>query len=70
MIEGPFHLSFLYVKDRVKPRIYFLLVKTNQRRDELLLVTFHRIHVEQFTRRLKPRYIIRHHADDAHDSDE
>lgn len=62
MAEGPHHLAFLYVKDRFKPEIYFLLVKTNKRRNELWLVTFHRLQLEQYTKRLKPTRIVRRHA--------
>lgn len=59
-----YHLEFLYVKDKIKPVIYFLSLKTDATRNELWLVTFHRITKKQFTKRLKPSQIVRIHSDE------
>ncbi len=64
MHEDAFHLSFLYVKNRSLREIYFLLIKTDRTRKELWLVTFHRLKQKQYPQRLKPRLIIREHAED------
>ena len=64
MFEPTYRLSFLYVPDPIKPVIYFLMIKTDRTRRELWLVTFHRIKREQYPKRLKPRQIIRPHAED------
>jgi len=62
--EKPNHLAFLFVKDNIKPEIYFLLIKTDKTREELWLVTFHRIKKSQFTKRLVPSNIIRPHVEE------
>lgn len=51
-VEEPFRVKFLYVRDDVRPEIYFLLIKANRARTELWLVTFHRITKKQFDSRL------------------
>ena len=63
MIADEYRLKFLYVKDQVRPEIYFLLIKTDTTRSELWLVTFHRVKKKQFTSRLDPGSIIRPHAE-------
>jgi hypothetical protein len=63
MIADEYRLKFLYVKDQVRPEIYFLLIKTDSTRSELWLVTFHRVKKKQFTSRLDPSSIIRPHAE-------
>lgn len=63
MVEDQYRLRFLYVRDNVRPEIYFLLLKTDKARGELWLVTFHRIQKKQFTDRLNPSKIIREHAE-------
>ncbi len=62
------HLGFLWVKDRVKPEVYFLLIKTNGKRDELWIVTFYRLKKKQYTKKLDPYAVIRQHYDDDDDS--
>ena len=57
-------MAFLYVKDPLKPEVYFLLLKTDRTRSELWLVTFHRIRKAQFDRRLKAGMLIREHLDE------
>jgi hypothetical protein len=64
ILDGPRHLAFLYVKDKIKPIIYFLLLKTDSRREELWLVTFHKIKKKQFTGRIHPDRILRYHMED------
>ena len=63
LIESDYQLKFLYVRDRVLPEIYFLLLKTDRHRRELWLVTFHKIRVKQYMNRLNPKNIIREHAE-------
>jgi len=63
--DNPNHLSFLYVKEPVRPEIYFLLLKTNALKNELWLVTFHRLKKKQFERKLRESELIREHADDS-----
>lgn len=62
--DSPNHLSFLFVKDKFRPEVYFLILKTDATRNELWLVTFHRIKQKQFERRLKGAEILREHAED------
>jgi hypothetical protein len=63
LIEDEYRLKFLYVRDNIQPEIYFLLLKTDRSRNELWLVTFHRIRQKQFTGRLDPESIIREHSE-------
>jgi hypothetical protein len=62
--EGRYHLAFIYIKDRVRPEIYFLLVKTDKRRQELWLVTFHRIKRKQFNQHFKAKFVLREHEEE------
>ena len=64
ILEPPNKVLFLYVKDKIRPVIYTLIVKTDYTRNALWLVTFHRIKKEQFTKRLRPDQIIRSHVED------
>jgi hypothetical protein len=61
--EGAHHLRFLYVRDNVRPEIYFLLIKTDATFRELWLVTFHKLRRKQFSDRTDPNAIIRPHAE-------
>lgn len=63
LLEDDHHLRFLYVRDNVRPEIYFLLLKTDKSRRELWLVTFHKLRKKQFTDRLDPERIIRAHME-------
>lgn len=63
MLESHNELSFTYVKDHVAPEIYFLLIKTTGKRDELLLKTFYRITRVQFGKKLKADRILRAHVE-------
>lgn len=63
ILEGSNHLRFLYVKDNVRPEIYFLLLKTDATRRELWLVTFHKLRKRQFSDRTDPKTIIRYHLE-------
>jgi hypothetical protein len=63
MLEDAYHLRFLYVRDAIRPEIYFLLLKTDRSRRELWLVTFHRLRKKQFSNRIDPGKIIRPHAE-------
>lgn len=62
-LDVPRHLKFLYVRDNVRPVIYFLLLKAVLSRNELWLVTFHRIQRKQFTDRIDPPRLVREHAE-------
>lgn len=56
------HLSFLYFSDRPsKPAVYFLLVKTDVKRGELWLVTFHRLKMAQVAHKLRKGELLRDH---------
>jgi hypothetical protein len=57
----PVRLGFLYVRDAVRPEIYFLLIKTARQGEELWLVTFHRIQPAQFDVRLRGGRLLREH---------
>jgi hypothetical protein len=61
--EGSNRLSFLYIKDDVKPELYFLHLKTARMGSELWLVTFHRIRQRQFNKRLAFGPTIREHIE-------
>jgi hypothetical protein len=61
--EDANRLSFLYIKDNVRPEIYFLHLKTAAMGSELWLVTFHRIRQKQFDRRLNRGPTIREHIE-------
>jgi hypothetical protein len=61
--EGGSRLSFLYIKDDVKPELYFLHLKTARMRTELWLVTFHRIRQKQFNKRLTFGPTVREHIE-------
>ena len=61
--ENETHLRFLYAKDNVKPEIYLLVVKTDARRKELWLVTFHKIGKRQFSAKTAPKAVIRLHME-------
>lgn len=63
LLEDNYRLKFFYVRDNIRPEIYFLLLKTDRARRELWLVTFHRIRTKQFTNRLTPSQIIREHVE-------
>jgi len=62
--NDPLHLYFLYVREMSQPEIYFLLIKTDKMRQELWLVTFHRIRQKQFDKRLLKRFLLREHGED------
>jgi hypothetical protein len=61
--EGSNRLNFLYIKDDVKPELYFLHLKTARIGSELWLVTFHRIRQRQFNKRLAFGPTIREHIE-------
>lgn len=63
MRESKDELSFLYVKDNVKPEIYFLVLKTTAAGKELWLTTFYRIRKKQYAKKLRPYDILRPHAE-------
>lgn len=63
-LDDSHHLAFLYVKDKVTPIIYFLLLKTDGKREELWLVTFHKIKTKQFTERLHVDRLIKYHTEE------
>jgi hypothetical protein len=63
LIKDRNHLRFLYVRDNVRPEIYFLVLKTDRSKQEIWLVTFHKLRKKQFTNRLDPSRIIRAHID-------
>ena len=63
LVEDEYRIKFLYMKDPVRPEIYFLLLKAEKFRRELWLVTFHRIHAKQFSARLNRAQIVRPHAE-------
>ena len=63
LIDDEYRLRFLYVKDSIKPEIYFLLLKTDRTRKEVWLVTFHKLRKKQFEDRIERDKIIREHVE-------
>jgi hypothetical protein len=61
--EGNSRLSFLYIRDEVRPELYFLHLKTARMGSDLWLVTFHKIRQKQFNKRLTVGPIVREYLE-------
>ncbi len=64
MLQPPNELAFLYVKDKIKPIVYNLILKTDVAGTEVWLKTFYRIKRKQYPKKLNPDQIIQDHFEE------